>query len=160
MSDAAAKSALCLACGMCCDGSLFSFVAVSAAEARTLRASGVEVREQAGALKLPQRCGALLGKCCTVYEQRPFVCRRFDCLLARAVSEKELPIDEALGIVGEAHARLGRLDGLLPRRKPSEPSGAVLRAATIAQSGTPVGDATRRAFDEAQDYLRRHFVPD
>ncbi len=155
-----AASTLCLACGMCCDGSLFSFVAISSDEARVLRAKNVEVREEAGRHRLPQRCPALDGTACRVYEQRPFVCRRFDCLLVRAVKEKEAPLDEALALVAEAHARLGRLDGLLPKRNPGDPSGPVLRAATLAQNGTRVSEAARVAFDEAQGHLRRHFVPD
>ncbi len=154
-------SQLCTACGMCCDGSLFSFVALSTEEARKLRLVGAEVRAEGGFLKLPQRCGALDGnRCCTIYDERPFVCRRFDCLLARSLKEKELPLEEALEIVAEARARLNRLDGLLPKRKAGEPTGPVLRAASLAQSGTRVSDAARVAFDEAQDYLRRHFVPD
>lgn len=157
MSDA---GALCTACGMCCDGALFSFVALSSEEARTLRLAGAEVRDEGGILKLPQRCGALDGCRCTIYETRPFVCRRFNCLLARSLTEKELPLDEALGVVAEAKERLARLEGLLPRRKAGEPSGPVLRAAHLAQSGARVSDAARRAFDEAQDHLRRHFVPD
>ncbi len=157
---ASAASELCTACGMCCDGTLFSFVAISSDEARTLKAAGVEVRDDAGRLRLPQRCGALDGCRCTVYAQRPFVCRRFDCLLARALNEKELPLADALAIVAEARARLERLDGLLPRRTNGEPSGSVLRAATLAQNGTRVCDAARAAFDEAQEHLRRHFVPD
>jgi len=158
--SAATASQLCTACGMCCDGTLFSFVALTGEEARPLRAAGVEVREEAGRLKLPQRCGALDGLRCTVYAQRPFVCRRFDCLLARSLTEKELPLDEALGLVAEARARLNRLEALLPARQPGEPSGAVLRAASLAQGGTEVSEVARRAFDEAQDWLRRHFVPD
>jgi uncharacterized protein len=158
--NASAASALCTACGMCCDGTLFSFVAISSDEGRAVKALGVEVRDDAGRLRLPQRCSALEGCKCTVYAQRPFVCRRFDCLLARSLKEKELPLDDALAIVTQARERLNRLDGLLPRRKNGEPSGAVLRAATLAQSGTRVSDAARAAFDEAQDHLRRHFVPD
>lgn len=158
--NASAASELCTACGMCCDGTFFSFVAISSEEGRTLKAAGVEVRDEAGRLKLPQRCGALDGCRCTVYETRPFVCRRFDCLLVRSLKEKELPLEDALGIVTEARARLDRLEGLLPRRKAGEPSGAVLRAATLAQKGTRVSAAARGAFDEAQDYLRQHFVPD
>lgn len=157
---ASAASQLCTACGMCCDGTLFSFVAISTEEARTLQAAGIEVRDEAGRLKLPQRCPALDGCKCTVYEKRPFGCRRFDCLLVRSVTEKELPLSEALEIVAEARARLERLEGLLPPRKPGEPSGSVLRAATLAQRGTAVSDSARRAFDEAEEHLRRHFVPD
>ena len=160
MSNVEQASTLCTSCGMCCDGSLFSFVALSTEEARTLRIQGVDVRDEGGFLKLPQRCGALEGCRCTIYEKRPYVCRRFDCLLVRSLTEKELPLDEALQIVSDARAKLNRLDGLLPKRKPSDPSGAVLRAATLAQTGTPVSDSARRAFDEAQEHLRRHFVPD
>ncbi len=153
-------SKLCTTCGMCCDGTLFSFIAISSEEARTLRAAKVEVREEAGRLKLLQRCSALEDCRCSVYEKRPFVCRRFDCLLARSLTEKELPLDDALGIVAQARVRLARLNGLLPARKPGEPDGPVLRAATLAQRGTHVSVAARAAFDDAQDYLRRNFVPD
>lgn len=145
---------------MCCDGSLFSFVALSTEEARKLRLVGAEVRDEAGMLKLPQRCGALVGTSCAIYDERPYVCRRFDCMLARAVGEKDRPLDEALALVAEARARLNRLDGLLPKRKAGEPSGPVLRAAALAQSGARVSDSARAAFDEAQEHLRRYFVPD
>ncbi len=156
----ALKGQLCLACGMCCDGTLFSFVAVSSDEAVALKAGGIPVTDDNGRLKLAQRCAALDGCRCTVYAQRPFVCRRFDCLLARSVAEKDLPLDEALGIVAEARARQARLEGLLPRLRPGEPSGPVRRAAALSQAGGKVSDAARAAWDEAQEFLRRHFVPD
>ena len=155
-----AKSQLCTACGMCCDGNLFGFVAVSSSEAATLRSAGLEVIDDRGRLKLGQRCAALDGCHCRVYEQRPFVCRRFDCLLVRSLTDKELPIDEALAIVAEAKARLGRLEGLLPRPRPAEASGPVRRAAALSQAGEPVSDSARAAWDEAEEFLRRHFVPD
>jgi Fe-S-cluster containining protein len=145
---------------MCCDGNLFSFVALSGEEAQTLKTAGLEVLDVGGKLRLPQRCGALDGCHCRVYAQRPFVCRRFDCLLARSLTDKELPIDEALGIVAEAKEKLARLEGLLPRARKGEPSGAVRRAAMLHQSGQRVSDAARAAFDEAEEFLRRHFVPD
>ena len=145
---------------MCCDGSLFSFVALSTEEARKLRIVGADVRHEGGILKLPQRCGALVGTSCAIYDERPFVCRRFDCLLSRALKDKELPLAEAVETVTEARAKLDRLEGLLPKRKAGEPTGPVLRAAHLVQNGTHVSDAARAAFDEAQDFLRRHFVPD
>lgn len=153
-------SQLCTACGMCCDGTLFSFVALSSEEARKLRLVGAEVRDEGGLLKLPQRCGALVGTSCAIYDERPFVCRRFDCLLVRALTDKELPLDEALEVVAEARARVNRLAGLLPKGRAGEPTGPVLRAAKLAQGGVHVSDSARAAFDEAQEHLRRHFVPD
>jgi Fe-S-cluster containining protein len=152
---------LCTACGLCCDGNLFAFVAVGSAEAAALKEAGLAVLDEKGRLKLPQRCAALGEDCrCRVYAKRPFGCRKFDCLLARAVNEKDLPVGEALAIVAEAKARLARLEGLLPRVKPGEASGPVRRAAALSQSGAKVSDAARGAWDEAQEFLRRHFVPD
>ena len=46
------KSQLCLACGFCCDGNLFAFVALSSPEAQTLKAQGLEVIDDKGRLKL------------------------------------------------------------------------------------------------------------
>lgn len=154
------KSQLCLECGFCCDGNLFAFVAISSDEAQTLRSRGLAVIDDKGRLKLAQRCGALEGCRCRVYEQRPMGCRKFDCLLARSLVEKDLPLSDALEIVAEAKARLARLEGLLPKATPSDPSGPVRRAAALSQSGARVSDAARAAWDEAQDFLRRHFVPD
>ena len=154
------KSQLCTACGMCCDGNLFAFVAVSSDEARVLAAEGVKVLDDRGRLKLGQRCAALEGCHCRVYEKRPFACRRFDCLLARSLTDKELPLSEALAIVVEAKQRLARLEGLLSKPRVGDPSGPVRRAAMLHQSGKPVSDAARVAFDEAEQFLRRHFVPD
>lgn len=154
------KSQLCMTCGMCCDGNLFSFVALSTAEATALKAEGLAVVDHEGRLKLAQRCGALDGCHCRVYEKRPFVCRRFDCLLARSLTEKELRLEEALAIVAGAKRRLGELEALLPRARAGEPSGPMRRAAMLSQSGVTVPDPARAAWDEAEAFLRRHFVPD
>jgi len=113
------KSQLCLACGLCCDGNLFAFVALSSPEAQALRGEGLAVIDDRGRLKLAQRCSALEGCRCRVYDQRPFGCRKFDCLLARSLVEKDLPLSDALAIVDEAKARLARLEGLLPKAQPS-----------------------------------------
>lgn len=153
-------SQLCTACGMCCDGTLFSFVALSSEEARVLKIEGHPVSPEPHFLKLPQRCSALEGTTCTIYDHRPFVCRKFTCLLSRALTDKELPLDEALGVVRDAREKLDRLEGLLPKKKAGDRLGPVLRAAQLAQSGTRVSDSARAAFDEAQGFLRRHFVPD
>ena len=154
------KSSLCLACGMCCDGNLFAFVAVTSDDAKVFKQAGVEVSDHSGRLRVPQRCGALDGCRCRVYEKRPFVCRKFDCLLVRALSDKELPLEDALGVVQEAKQQLSRLEALLPRAHAGEPAGPLRRAAALHQAGTVVSDEAKAAFDEAEEFLRRHFVPD
>ena len=72
-------SALCLECGLCCDGTLFRHVAISLAERAELVSLGIGVGEkkQHEVMWLP--CGKLEGKCCSIYEARPGGCRRFVC---------------------------------------------------------------------------------
>jgi Fe-S-cluster containining protein len=150
--------ALCLSCGLCCDGSLFALVAIDPTEARVLRDAGVAVLDEGGRLKLPQRCGALDGCRCRVYPGRPAGCRRFTCLLLHALEHGELGLEEAKAEVETTRAMLARLEGLLPKAAPGDRSGPVLRAATIHRQGGRISDAASAAWDEADEQLRRRFV--
>jgi uncharacterized protein len=100
-------STLCQHCGLCCDGTLFTHVPLRPTEVEPLRALGLPVKEREdGTPLLPQRCEALRGRCCTAYPQRPEGCRRYHCQLFSALSEGEVSLSEALGVVDGAHARL------------------------------------------------------
>lgn len=101
---------LCRRCGLCCDGSLFDVVALSAPEAKALEAAAVPVETREGRFKLRQRCAALEGTVCRCYAVRPEGCRRFVCLLAHARGAGEVSEPEALRLVDEARARLSRGD--------------------------------------------------
>lgn len=97
---------LCLHCGLCCDGTLFTHVPLEAGEARALEALGLPVKPRAeGTPVLPQRCAALDGRRCTAYAARPQACRRYHCQLFSALAEGEVSLPEALTVVDGAHAR-------------------------------------------------------
>jgi Fe-S-cluster containining protein len=107
---------LCLACGLCCDGTLFTQVPLRRTEASALQALGLPVREREdGTPVLSQRCAALDGRSCTAYAQRPETCRRYQCNLATALSEGEVSLQEALAVVDGAHALLSSTG---PERSP------------------------------------------
>jgi hypothetical protein len=109
-------STLCLACGLCCDGTLFTHVPLRRTEAAPLQALGLPVREREdGTPVLPQRCAALDGRSCTAYAQRPEGCRRYQCNLATALSEGEVSLEEALAVVKGAQALLASTG---PERSP------------------------------------------
>lgn len=100
-------STLCLRCGLCCDGTLFTHVPLQHTETGPLKALGLPVKEREdGTPILPQRCAALEGKTCTAYAQRPEGCRRYHCHLFSALSEGEVSLEEALAVVDGAHALL------------------------------------------------------
>jgi hypothetical protein len=99
-------SALCLHCGLCCDGTLFNHVPLRRTEVDVLRRLGLPVGERAdGVPTLPQPCAALKERCCTVYADRPEGCRRYQCYLFTALAEGEVSLEEARAVVDEAHAR-------------------------------------------------------
>jgi Fe-S-cluster containining protein len=95
-------TALCQACGLCCDGTLFSVVPLTPDD-RPPASLAIDLRPS-GARALRQPCTALSGTCCTVYEQRPLACRRYQCLLFEALASHEEHLAGALGIVARAKA--------------------------------------------------------
>lgn len=101
-----ALSDLCVQCGLCCNGSLFDFVAISETEASACQSMGLSVVEKAGRLGLRLRCGALQGATCTKYEVRPSGCRSFVCALGKQLDAGQVTAEAALAVVREAQARV------------------------------------------------------
>jgi Fe-S-cluster containining protein len=114
---------------MCCDGTLFTHVSLQPAEATALQQRGLPLTSRAdGSPALAQHCAALDGRTCTVYADRPASCRRYHCQLYAALAEKEVSLDEALGIVDEARARVAAVEPELPPATASEPRSVMQRA--------------------------------
>jgi len=107
-----AADALCMECGLCCDGTLFGSVIVAPDEEARLRRVGLPVVDQDGALSLNQRCTALSGCLCSIYAERPAACAQYECLLRKGVvagtkTEEQGRVDIArmralLAMLGEA----------------------------------------------------------
>lgn len=95
--------ALCQACGLCCDGSLFTRVPLTVDEVVPEAQLGV-VRNERGARFVPQRCAALSGTVCQAYAGRPLACRRYECLLFIAQREGEVALQESLEVVRRAQS--------------------------------------------------------
>ena len=95
--------ALCQACGLCCDGSLFKRVPLGLSEVVPESKLRV-VTNGFGARHVPQRCAALEGTRCQVYSERPLACRRYECLLFGALREGEVSLPEALEVVTRAQS--------------------------------------------------------
>ncbi|RKH00939.1 YkgJ family cysteine cluster protein [Corallococcus carmarthensis] len=151
-----ALSTLCLHCGMCCDGTLFTQVPLQPAEAEALRQRGLSLKvKEDGAVVLPQRCAALEGLCCTVYAERPEACRRYRCQLFNALAEAEVSLEEAKGIVDTAHAKVEAVVRGLGSAD-SGP-GSAMRQARVAATSVSLSPETREALAHAEVYLDKHF---
>ena len=110
------SSALCLPCGMCCDGALFPCAALQDDEqdfAISLGMSLLQPPEKNG-FQLP--CHLFQGGCCTIYEQpRPKVCGGFECKLLRRYKLGRINLEEGLKKVRRARELLARIAGLMPQ---------------------------------------------
>ena len=138
--------ALCLECGMCCDGTLFTHVALSPEESKRLGIDGV----------IRQPCQKLGAQCrCLVYADRPKACARFVCMLGRALEDGEVGLEEAVVTVREAQVLRGRIDALVPG------GGAAISKARQYEDRGPdseVAVKVRDARRALEAFTARHFL--
>ncbi len=109
---------LCLACGLCCDGTLFDLVKLEASDdARKLKALGLPVtvsRGKAPVARFPQPCAALCAdRTCRLYANRPWQCRVFECRTFKNATSGRIAFAAALRLVRPARRRADKIRRLL-----------------------------------------------
>lgn len=110
--------ALCLHCGLCCDGTLFRDVElVPADDASKLRALGLPIpaaRVESRPLRFLQPCTALCADLrCRVYSDRPVRCREFECALFKAVAAGKVESTAALKVIRQTRQQAEKVRRLL-----------------------------------------------
>jgi Fe-S-cluster containining protein len=146
--------ALCLKCGLCCDGTLFTHVALTVPEAERLKGR-VELQSNDAAGVLRQPCSALDGCACTVYAERPKGCARFVCFLGQALIDKEVGLEEAARTVAQAQALRDVINRLVPG--PGTPIGGA-RQYEERGPDAEIAVAVREARRALEAFMRRHFL--
>lgn len=109
---------LCLACGLCCDGTLFDNVQLGPSEdANKLKKLGLPVAVTRGRTALTyfrQPCTALCADgACRVYADRPGQCRAFECGVYKEVQAERVLFPVALRLVKQARRKAERIRQLL-----------------------------------------------
>ena len=132
---------LCLKCGLCCDGTMFQVVPVTAEEATRLDG---KVELTADRTRLVQGCRALAGCKCGVYLERPEVCRTFKCLVLASLDDGKVTEVEAHEAIDEVLARRTLVASLLGVED-------VHHAVKLARQQVGAGTAS----EEVSDALRR-----
>ncbi len=152
---------LCLRCGLCCDGTLFSHVPLEPEEVEGVRALGLDVDlPEEGEASMRQHCSALCGTRCTIYEARPDACKRYRCHLLVTLEEDEVSLEDALLVLDKARQLLGQLDAALDAAGADAPSGSVTQRARLAHKpahGRPLAPEARRLMDDTGVFLNEHF---
>ena len=109
---------LCLACGLCCDGTLFDNVQLGAGDdAKKLKALGLPVAVTRGRTAITffrQPCVALCAdRTCRVYADRPGQCRAFECGVFKDAEAGRIPEAAALRQVKQARRKADKIRSLL-----------------------------------------------
>ena len=109
---------LCLACGLCCDGTLFDLVKLEPGDdAAKLKALGLKVAVSRGKVpvtRFPQPCTALCkDRTCRVYVDRPSQCRVFECGVLKDAKAGRIPFASALRVVKQARGRADKMRRML-----------------------------------------------
>jgi uncharacterized protein len=97
------SQSLCLTCGLCCDGTLFSFVPLKPDdEIAALETVGINIVSGSVPNIFKQPCAALRACTCIVYENRPENCRTYKCELLKRFERDDISYDAALKIIKKA----------------------------------------------------------
>lgn len=87
---------LCRGCGLCCDGTLFTWVVLQPGDdVAALANSNIAVTDQDGAGRFLQPCAAHAGGDCGIYANRPATCRGFQCKTLQRFSAGKLYYNDA-----------------------------------------------------------------
>ncbi len=117
-SPATLGEQLCLACGLCCDGTLFGHVRLGGSDdAKRLKALDLPLlvsRTRPPVIRFRQPCAALCSDLrCRVYADRPAQCRAFECRVYQAVRDGQLDVTAARARVKRARRRADKVRLLL-----------------------------------------------
>lgn len=88
---------VCLACGLCCDGTVIGFVQVGREELPALREL-LDVENADGEGFFLQPCKKFCDGC-TIYPDRPKQCAKYECGLLESLEQKEIDFDTAIETV-------------------------------------------------------------
>jgi Fe-S-cluster containining protein len=91
---------ICVGCGLCCDGTIHPHVALERDDPFELLASaGITFFVKDITKSFRQPCPAYGAGCCSIYQDRPSVCREYRCLLLRRHKAGEVSADEASALI-------------------------------------------------------------
>lgn len=109
MADPDPASALCLACGLCCDGGLFHAVELTEEDRVRLADAGLDAPE-----RLPHPCRHYAAPACSIYGVRPWRCADYRCRVLDSMLDGAIGPQEAHALVDRARALRAEVATVLP----------------------------------------------
>lgn len=147
--DGQLEAQLCVSCGLCCDGTIFTHAGISEKENVASSVSVYLQRQSDGRDVLPLGCSLLQDRCCTVYAERPTICRSYSCSLLKAARSGAVSLTEAHRLVAETSALRDRARAAVSDAVGKDDCNAINEMAESLSSAA--ADA-----DDAKAFRRRH----
>lgn len=108
------SAALCLACGLCCNGALHHHASIKPSDITLIRELGLTLSASEGQLGFELPCPLYLNGCCSVYPRRPSICAEYQCKLLKQHNSGEIDLAQALEVVQTAKALFEKIVELIP----------------------------------------------
>ena len=137
--------ALCLQCGLCCDGVLFADVRPEPGDASPLFNGGHR--------RVAQPCPAFnAGTCaCAIYAERPARCRKFECRQLLGVRQGTTTMDKALRRIRAARGLAAEVEKLLAELGFNNPRLPLSRRFQRCQRAAENGQLPQSQLDRLAD---------
>lgn len=143
----AAGSALCLSCGLCCDGGLYENVKLEEEDRARLLENGFDAPD-----RFDHPCRHFIHQSCAIYSIRPWRCGDYQCRVLKRMLDGELDSDSA-------HALVDQAKGLRESVKSVLPEGlAINRLAQEVKAGKDADRSPSRLLALARFVAYRLFV--
>ena len=151
---------LCIACGLCCTGHLFSWVQIKSAERPRLdQLELTMIQPSAKQHGFRQPCPMWDGKC-SIYHSKvyPSGCRSFNCKLLREVLDESISLSKALRVVKRTKERIGVVDEFLPAsRSTSFRERLIERLENVSSKPDAIDKEFRSKANELLIDFKKHF---
>src|SRR4051812_22789158 len=107
-------SNLCVSCGLCCNGVLYSNIKAERDEVPRLEAAGHPVEQLGERFQFHPPCHHHIDGRCSIYATRFTKCRTFRCALLKRLDAGEVSLTEASAAVVKSKEMVGRIARLDP----------------------------------------------
>ena len=145
---------LCEACGLCCDGTFYTYVTTVPDDLPKLRNYPrlvLKIRDDQETFDEP--CALHDGKGCTAYQDRPATCSGYFCKVLRAVARDDLTEDEARLLIKEARALVENVREYIAF-EPDQP----IAVSTWDEPPEGIDEGARLAWERTAYHLGKYFL--
>ena len=110
------SSNLCLSCMLCCNGTTIGFVQLEKNELIRIK-KRLKIEEVGGNGFILQPCKKLGCNGCTIYNERPLQCVKFECELLLSIKEQNISFSSAVGIIEDVKRKKKAIERLIELEK-------------------------------------------